>query len=149
MLDFSPLSWDLTNVVLFFCLCFYYFVILMRTFLFHMFYWISCTVWQIKVLAASKSGKKEEPKPEPIEKEKPKPDALGKAARDVAQSVAADAKKEKTKPVYFERLGDVSFILLDLQNLYFWFLWFSLWTFFFIFSIHFWVAAHPVPSLDS
>lgn len=109
-----------------------------------MFYWIWCTVWQIKVLAASKSGKKEEPKLEPIEKEKPKPDA-----RAVAQSVAADAKKEKTKPVYFERLGDVSFILLDLQNLYFWFLWFSLWTFFFIFSIHFWVAAHPIPSLDS
>ena len=86
----------------------------MRTFLFHMFYWIWCTVWQIKVLAASKSGKKEEPKPEPIEKEKPKPDA-----RAVAQSVAADAKKEKTRPVYFERLGGVSFILLDLQNLYF------------------------------
>ena len=44
---------------------------------------------------------------------------MGRLPEMYVQSVAADAKKEKTKPVYFKRLGDVSFILLDLQNLYF------------------------------
>lgn len=39
---------------------------------------------------------------------------VGKAARDFAQSLAADVKKGRIKPVYFRRLGDVSLPLLHL-----------------------------------
>ena len=55
---------------------------------------------QISTFSSPRMGKRNQ--------EKKKPEPVGKVAKDVARSIAAEDRKRRSQPVYMKTIGDVS-----------------------------------------